>query len=205
METTTKSTITLFDRANAQLQNSISVVTTNSCVFSSVMNKSLHVTLIKIYLTFQNVACFSYRCCHWWNALPTTSLCSCPLFGHQKCSASMDECRSVPFFWHGGIQWHTFASFTLPCHMPLWQSAPLLPSVAWQQNTMGYWWEGSASIVMSPTSASHVMDQHPKIGGVTFRAALVNKRSVSRHFLIATLLRELVETRVLIRFIISPL
>lgn len=58
---------------------------------------------------------------------------------------------------------------------------------------------------MSPTSASDVMGQHPKIGGVNYRAALVNKPSVSRHFLIATLLRELVETKVLIRFIISPL
>ena len=57
--------------------------------------------------------------------------------------------------------------------MPLCQTAPLLPSVTWQQNATEYWWEGPASTATPPTSASNVMGQHNKIGGITFRAALV--------------------------------
>jgi len=38
------------------------------------------------------------------------------------------------FFLNGGIQFHTFASYTLLCWIPLCQSAPLLPSVTGQQN-----------------------------------------------------------------------
>ena len=52
METTTDttSTITLVDRANSQLQNSMwNVVITISYVFSPVKNRSLHATLIKTY------------------------------------------------------------------------------------------------------------------------------------------------------------
>ena len=55
------------------------------------------------------------------------------------------------YFLHGGIQWHTFASSTLPCQMPFCQTAPLLPSVIWQQHAMGYWWEGSSPIVLPLT------------------------------------------------------
>ena len=39
--------------------------------------------------------------------------CSRTLF--SQCSASIDECQWVPFFLHGGLQWYTFASYTLPC------------------------------------------------------------------------------------------
>jgi len=51
METTTdtKNTTTLFDRANPQLQNMFfDMVTTISCAFLPVMNKSLHAALVKI-------------------------------------------------------------------------------------------------------------------------------------------------------------
>ena len=50
METTTdtKSTITLFNRANSQLHNYFSVTTTISCVFLPAMNMSLHAALLKI-------------------------------------------------------------------------------------------------------------------------------------------------------------
>ena len=53
-----------------------------------------------------------------WNTSPTISLDSHPLFGLQECSAIIDECQWVPFFPHGGIQWHTFAPYALPCQMP---------------------------------------------------------------------------------------
>jgi len=50
---------------------------------------------------------------------------------------------------------------------------PLLPSVTKEQNVMEYWWEGSVSPAIPPTSTSDVMDQHNKVGGTAFRAALV--------------------------------
>ena len=36
-------------------------------------------------------------CCHCWNTPPTTSLCSHPLFGLHKSSASVNKCQWVPF------------------------------------------------------------------------------------------------------------
>ena len=36
-------------------------------------------------------------------------------------------------------------SDALPCEMPFGQIVPLLPSITWCQNTVGYWWERSAS------------------------------------------------------------
>lgn len=42
---------------------------------------------------------------------------SYPLFGFHKCPPSFDEGQCVPFFSHGGLQWHTFASYALPCQM----------------------------------------------------------------------------------------
>ena len=56
--------------------------------------------------------------------------------------------------------------------MSFCQTAPLLPSVTQQQHGMGYLWESSAS-TSKPPSVSDVMGQHNKIGGITFRAALV--------------------------------
>jgi len=36
-----------------------------------------------------------------------------------------------------------------------------------------YWWEGSTSTAVPPTSASDAMGQHHKIGGIIFGAALI--------------------------------
>jgi hypothetical protein len=77
------------------------------------------------------------------------------------------------FIRHGGNQLHTFASYALPCQTPFCQTAPLLSSVARQQNLVEYWQEGSASTAISPASASDVMGQHNKIGGIDFGATLV--------------------------------
>ena len=57
--------------------------------------------------------------------------------------------------------------------MPLCQTAPLLPSVTWQQNIMEYWWEGSTYPAVTPASVSDVVGQHNKIGGITFGAPLM--------------------------------
>jgi len=81
------------------------------------------------------------------------------------------------FFPHGGVQLHTFASYALPCQTHFCQTAPQLPSVAWQQNIMEYWWEGSTPTAIPPTSASDAVGQHNKIVGITFRAALIEMYS----------------------------
>jgi len=100
----------------------------------------------------------------------TTSLCSHLLFDLYNCSASISECQWVPFFPHGGIQFYTFTSYALPCQTPFCQTAPLLPSVTWQQNVREYWWEDSDSTAIPPTSASDIVGQHNKIGDITFGA-----------------------------------
>jgi len=38
---------------------------------------------------------------------------------------------------------------------------------------MEYWWEGSTSTAISPTSASDVVGQRNKIGGITFGVTLI--------------------------------
>ena len=51
--------------------------------------------------------------------------------------------------------------------MAFCQSAHLLPSLTQQQNIMGYWWEGSTSTAIPPTSASDTVSQHNKIEAIT--------------------------------------
>jgi len=93
------------------------------------------------------------------------------LFGLHQHSASVDECHCLWFFPQGGIQRHTFASYTLPHQMPFCQTVSLLLSVTWQQNLTEYWWEGSTSTAIPPTSTSDTVGQCHKIEGITFRAA----------------------------------
>jgi len=40
---------------------------------------------------------------------------------------------------------------------------------------MEYWWEGSTSTAVLPTSTSDIIGRHNKTGGITFGAALVHK------------------------------
>ena len=56
-----------------------------------------------------------------------------------------------------GIKWHTFVSAALAC-----QPASLLPPATWQQNITGYWWEGSTSSAIPPTSTSDIVGQNNK-------------------------------------------
>jgi len=107
-------------------------------------------------------------CCshHCWNAPPTPPLCSHPLFDLHK------PCQWVLFFLME--EFSVTSSHALSCQMPFWQTFPLLPSVTRQQTVLEYWWEGLTSTASPPTSASDIMGQHHKIGGVTFRAALIN-------------------------------
>jgi len=95
-----------------------------------------------------------------------------PLFDLQKRSASIEECQWVLFFPHGVIKWHNISSYTIPHQIQFCQTAPLVPSVTWQQNAMEYWQEDSVSTDIPPISASDVVGQYNKIGGNTFGAAL---------------------------------
>lgn len=67
-------------------------VTTISYAFSPTVNKNLHATLRKICISGSD-----HRH-HNWNAPPTASLYSYPLFGLHERSASVDEGQWVPFF-----------------------------------------------------------------------------------------------------------
>ena len=138
METTTdtKSRTTLFERANSQLYNTIFQRSPpwamhfyqrwpGACTPCSEKSARVEVTH-----------------CHWLhcrNAPPAASLCSHSLFGLHTRSASANECQWVPSFLLGGIQWHTFTSYIPPWQTPFCQTAPLLPSVTWQQNVQEYW------------------------------------------------------------------
>jgi len=73
--------------------------------------------------------------------------------------------------------------------MPFCHIASLLPSVAWQQNVMKYWWEGSTSTAIPPPSASDIVGQRHKIEGITFEAALIHRgKNNDKHFSLFLLL-----------------
>ena len=56
----------------------------------------------------------------------------------------VSECQWVTFFPHGGINCHTFASYSLLRQTSFCQTAPPLSSVTQQQNLMGYWLEAQS-------------------------------------------------------------
>ena len=112
METTTdtKSAIIVFARTNSQLQNSTFQHSYHYylCILTSNEQEPACCTL-KIFMAVWNVACISHCCCQCWSVSPTTSLCSHPLFGLHRHSASIKECQWVSFF-----------------HTELFNSTPLL-------------------------------------------------------------------------------
>jgi len=122
-----------------------------------------HFVMWQLCMAIQNVTCLSYYC---WKTPPTTSLCSHPLFDLHKHSAGIDECQWVPYFLHGGIQLHTFASYTR-------HTVRLLPSVTQQQNVTECWWEGSTSTSIPPASTFNIVGWRNKRRGIIFGAALV--------------------------------
>jgi len=111
METATKSTITLFEWANSQLQNTTFQYSHyhQLCIFTRDEQ-------VPSYYTSKNL--YQWR---WPTVARTTaemhhhppSFCSHPLFGLHKHSASADKCQCVPFFLWGEIHCHTFASYAL--------------------------------------------------------------------------------------------
>lgn len=80
------------------------------------------------------------HCSHCWNASPTASVCSHPLYRVYKHSAIIDECQGAIFSaWRNSVGHlcfiHTSTSdaFLTDC--------PVLPSFSWQQHVTEYWWE----------------------------------------------------------------
>ena len=124
-----------------------------SCAIAPTMNKSLHAPFIEICTSKGNPLLLLplLKCL-------ITSLCSHPLFSLQKRSANVNNVSGCHFFPLGRIQWHIFASYTLPCQTTFCQTAPLLPSVIQQQHVVEYWWEGAISTVIPPTSAPDFVD-----------------------------------------------
>ena len=118
-----------------------------------------------------SMTCTSHSCCHWWNAPPTTSLRSHPLFGLQRHSASTDERQRVHFF---SIWRNSATNLCFICTFmsdPLCQTAPLLSSVTWQQRVRGHWWK-----------VQHLLPYHQHltmmswtniVGDITFGAAFI--------------------------------
>ena len=103
----------MFDRTNSLLQNTIfNIFTTIICAFSRAC-----------VLCLQKSAPVEIP-----TAAATTAETHHPLFGLQKHSAKVNNCQCMQFFLHGGIQFHTFTSHTLPCQTPLCHTAP--PSAA---------------------------------------------------------------------------
>ena len=157
--TDTKSTITLFDRANSQPQTTFifNIFTSISSAFSPLMNKSLHAALIKICTAIWNMACLSFT-------VTTAEMHHLPL-----CCAQSHHLVSI------NVQ-QASMSATGFC-----QTTPLLPSVSQQQNGTECWWECSASTAIPPKSASDIVSQHNKTGDITFRAALMYGFQAQNH------------------------
>jgi len=107
------------------------IFTTISYVFASAMNKCLHAVLVKTCTSKGDPLLPVLKCTTYCLTVLTSTVWS-PL------TFSINECQWVLLFPHGGIKWHTFASYKLPCQPPICQTSPLLPSVAQQQNLIEY-------------------------------------------------------------------
>ena len=127
------------------------------------MNKSLQTALTKICTSGSDPLSVSPLMKH----TSHLSLCSHPLFGLLKCSADVDECHWVLFF----FTWRNLMTHLCFVHTSM-SDANTASEVTWQQSVIEYWWEGPTSTSIPPTSASDVVGQYNKIGSCTFRAAL---------------------------------
>ena len=117
------------------------------------------------------MACLSWHCHHCWNAPPTTSLCSHPLFGLHKGSASVNECQWVSFFsaWRNSLIYlcfiHTSVSDTTLSDCP----SAAVCSTATECNGILV-----RRFSLYFHSTSDIMGQH-KIGSITFWSFLIYK------------------------------
>ena len=112
----------------------LSIFVTISYAFSPATNKSLHARVLEIYTSrCPTVAVATAET----TTHPLTALTSTVWFPK---TFSKSQWKSIgAIISHGGIQWHTFASYALPCQVPFHHAASPLPSVAQQQHAMEYW------------------------------------------------------------------
>ena len=101
------------------------------------------------------------------------SLCSHPLFGLHKHSASTNECQWVPFF---STQWNSLTHFCFIHTSVSDASLSDCPSAATCHTATEY--NGIlagrlTSTAIPPTSTFGIMSQQNKVGGITLRAVLI--------------------------------
>jgi hypothetical protein len=101
----------------------------------------------------RNVACPSLRCRYCWNAPPTASLCSHPLFGLRKRLASVVEFQWVQLFPHGEFS----DTPLLRTHFPVDAILPDCPSAAICQKAKNLW------IISRKVQPLLPYDQHPRL------------------------------------------
>jgi len=128
----------------------------------------------QLCMTVWNIACLSYRCHHCWNAPPTASLCSHPLSGLHKHSASIKECHWVPLFsaWRNSVT-HFKCFICSSMSDAILSECPSAANCHTASTCNGILVGGSASTAIPPTSTSGVVGLHIKMGDITFGAALV--------------------------------
>jgi len=125
------------------------------------------------------MVCLSHHCRHCWNASPTTSLCSHPLLGLHKRSASISECQWVRFFCMEEFN----STYLLHMHFHVRCHSVTLPlccclshgNKIWWKN----WWEGSASSAIPPTCSSDVMDQCNNMEALLLEHCLCMKQATA--------------------------
>ena len=150
--TDTKTTITLFiEQILSYKTLFFNTVTTVSYAFSPVMNKRLHANLVKI-------------CMDVWNAPPTTSLCSHPLFGLHKHSASINKCQRVPFFssWKNSVTHLCFLGTSMS--NAILSDCPCAAICCMATKCNGT----SVSTAIPPAYISDIKGWHNKIGSIIF-------------------------------------
>ena len=135
--------------------------TTTSDAFTPMMNKSLHAVTLKFCIRGADPLFYSTHCLTVFTSTVFVSISIQQVLNVNGCH-----------FFH--IEEFNFSMLRTYFHvnMPFCQTAPLLPSVAWQKNAMEYLWECSASTAI-PSSASVIVGHHNKIGDIIFVATLV--------------------------------
>jgi len=127
-----------------------SIATTMSYAFLPPVNKGLRAALVNICTSGTDPLSLS-------PLLKCTTHCLTVLMAtvwSPEMFSKYQRCQWVPFPPHGGIQWHIFVTYPLPCQTPFYQTAPLLPSFTKQQHRTEYWRDGSTSAAVPPTSIS---------------------------------------------------
>ena len=147
--TDTKSTITLFNRANSHLQNTVFQHSHHHhlCIFSSDEQKI-------------------HRSLHQWRWPTVTAVTEKhhppPHCVHIHCLVSISvqqvNVNEYNVFCMEEFNYSPFLHMTLPCQTPFCWIAPLLPSVMWQQHMTEFLWEVSTSTAIPTISASDAAD-----------------------------------------------